>query len=131
MRRFTVFTFLYLAVGLCLTATAFQSPDLASRPKTVLLLNAGLLYLFAILSTFSFWHEGLLRNRNRRHEQPIWRQRFITIAPWLLIVLSLVSLSITVLTEYGKNSAIEQAALALTLILVNVELIFTRRQIQS
>ena len=131
MRRFTVFTFLYLAAGICLTAIAFQSPDLASRPKTVLLVNAGLLYLFAVLSTFSFWHEGLLRNRNRRHDQPIWRQRFITIAPWLIIVLSLFSLSITVLTEYGKNSAIEQAALALTLILVNVESIFTRRKIQS
>lgn len=130
MRRFTVFTFLYLAAGICLTAIALQSPALASRPKTVLLLNAGLLYLFAVLSTFSFWHQGLLRNRNRLHDQPIWRQKFITIAPLLIIVLTLFSLSFIVLTEYGKNFAIEQAALTLTIILVNVELILTRRQIQ-
>ena len=65
MRRFILFTLLYLAAGICLTAIALQSPDLALRSKVGLLTNAGRLYLCSVLSTFSFWHENILRQNNR------------------------------------------------------------------
>jgi hypothetical protein len=42
MRHFTLFTFLYLAAGICLTAIALQSPDIALRSKVGFLINAGL-----------------------------------------------------------------------------------------
>jgi len=45
MRRFTLFTLLYLAAEACLTAIALQHPNLTPNVKTNLLVDAGLLYL--------------------------------------------------------------------------------------
>ena len=80
MRHFTIFTFLYLAAGICLTAIALQSPDIALRLKTGLLIDAGLLYLFAVLCTFSFWHQNVLRQNSRR-AQPTWKQQLRAVTP--------------------------------------------------
>ena len=127
MRHFTMFTFLYLAAGICLTAIALQSPDIALRLKTVLLINAGLLYLFAVLSTFSFWRQNVLRQNSRR-DQPTWRQQLRAVAPWLLIAASLFSSIFIVLTEHWTNDAIAQVATMLTIILLCVEQILVRNQ---
>jgi hypothetical protein len=55
MKRFTLFTFLYLALGVCLTAIALGYPNLPSGLQTSLLINAGVSYLVCLFSTFPFW----------------------------------------------------------------------------
>ncbi|KAM3098880.1 hypothetical protein ACKFKF_16565 [Phormidesmis sp. 146-12] len=57
MKRFTLFTFLYLALGACLTAIALGYPNLPSSLQTSLFINAGASYITCILSTFPFWRE--------------------------------------------------------------------------
>ncbi|XGV97601.1 MAG: hypothetical protein ACAF41_01370 [Leptolyngbya sp. BL-A-14] len=127
MRRFTVFTFLYLAAGICLTAIALQSPDIALRSKVSLLINAGLFYLFAVFSTYPFWRRSVLR-QNRRSDQPTWRQQLRTVAPWLLIAASLLSSIVIVQTEHGTNHAITQVVPMLAIVLLGIEQILVRNQ---
>ena len=91
MRHFTLFTLLYLAAGVCLTAIAIQYPDITPNLKTILLINAGFLYLAAVFSTFTFWRQGLLRSQAKLHDKPAWQRNFVTIAPWLIIALMLVT----------------------------------------
>ena len=124
MRRFTLFSLLYLAAGICLTAIAFQFPDIASRSKTSLLLNAGLLYICAVLSTFSFWHQRL---SNRRRDLPTWRQKLSTIAPWLTLAFTLVGFIFNV-PKHWTSAAIAQASPSLILTLLCIEWIFARNQ---
>lgn len=64
MRRFTVFTLLYLA-AICLTAIAFGQPDSTPILKKLMLLNAGTFYLFVVFSTFRFWQQGVLNSKSR------------------------------------------------------------------
>jgi uncharacterized membrane protein len=128
MRRFTLFTLLYLAVGVCLTAIALQHPNLTPNLKTNLLVDAGLLYLFAILSTFSFWHQGVLRSQNRMRDQPAWKRNFVTIAPWLVIGLTIVASISYLLGQNWTTEAIARSALGLPVILLCAEQISVRRQ---
>jgi hypothetical protein len=53
MRRFTWFTFLYLALGVCLTAIALTYPNLSSSLQTSLSIGAGASYTETILRAFS------------------------------------------------------------------------------
>jgi NADH:ubiquinone oxidoreductase subunit 6 (subunit J) len=91
MRRFTLFTLLYLATGICLTAIALQYPDMTPNAKTSLLVSAGLLYLCAVFTTFPFWHQSVQRFQARLRDKPVWQQKFVAIAPWLVIASVLVS----------------------------------------
>ncbi len=61
MKRFTLFTFLYLALGVCLTAIALGYPNLPSGLQTSLLISAGASYIVCLLSTFPFWRETTIR----------------------------------------------------------------------
>ena len=131
MRRFTVFTLLYLAAGICFTAIAFQQPDLTPSLKKTLLFSAGMLYLLAVLSTFRFWHQGVLNSQNRLREQSAWRQKLSVIAPWLIIAVTLFSFILTLLTSHQTTDAIAQAVSGVTLILLCVEWLFTLSQIKS
>lgn len=65
MRRFTVFTLLYLAAAICLTAIAFGQPDSAPSLKKTMIVNAGTFYLFVVFSTFRFWQQGVLNSKSR------------------------------------------------------------------
>lgn len=131
MRRFTLFTILYLAAGVCLTAIALQYPALAPNVKTNLLVDAGLLYLCAIFTTFPFWHQFAQRSRARRRDKPAWQQNFVAIAPWLLIVLVLVSAISNVLIHNWAIEALAEASLGLPLILLCVENLFVRNQVRQ
>ncbi len=99
MKRFTLFTFLYLATGICLTATcsrqrfaiALGYPDMTPNAKTSLLVSAGLLYLCAVFTTFPFWHQSVQRSQARLRDKPAWQRNFVAIAPWLVIASVLVS----------------------------------------
>jgi hypothetical protein len=130
MRRFTPFTLIYIAAAVCLTAIAFQHTVLSASLKKSLLVNAGLLYLFAILSTFRFWHQSALNRQSRLRNQPVWKQKLVAITPWLLIAITLFSFILAVLAYHWTTAVIAQAVSGLTLILLCVEWLFTRHQIQ-
>lgn len=131
MRRFTLFTLLYLAAGVCLTAIAFQHPDMTPNAKTSLLIAAGLLYLCAVFTTFSFWHQFAQRVQARLSDKPAWQRNFVTIAPLFLIVLVLVSAISNVLNHHWAIEALASAAWGLPLIFLSVEDLFVRNQIRQ
>lgn len=119
MRRFTVFTFLYLAAGICLTVIALGQPDSTPNLRKTVLLNAGILYVFAVLSTFRFWQQSIVKSKLR--QQHPWRQKLGPIAPWLIIAVTLYLFISTVLTNDGTTNIIAQAVSGLTQILLCVE----------
>jgi hypothetical protein len=125
MRRFTLFTLLYLATGICLTAIALQYPDMTPNAKVSLLVSAALLYLCAVFTTFPFWHQFAQRSQERLRDKPVWQQNFVAIAPWLVIASVLVSAIADVLNH---SLAIEALA-NLPLIFLSVENLLVRNQI--
>jgi hypothetical protein len=131
MRRFTLFTFLYLAAGVCLTAIALGHPDMTPNLKTNLLVDAGLLYLFAVFTTFPFWHQFAQRSQAGLRDKPAWQQNLVAIAPWLLIILVLVSAISNVLNHNWTIEAFASAALGLPIILLSVENLFVRNQMRQ
>jgi NADH:ubiquinone oxidoreductase subunit 6 (subunit J) len=138
MKRFTLFTFLYLATGICLTAIALQYPDMTPNAKTSLLVSAGILYLCAVFTTFPFWHQSVQRSQARLRDKPAWQQKFVAIAPWLVIASVLVStlarLPEVIPDVLNRNWAIEtlaSAALGLPIIFLSVENLFVRNQIRQ
>jgi hypothetical protein len=131
MKRFTLFTFLYLATGICLTAIALQYPDMAPNVKTSLLVSAGLLYLCAVFTTFPFWHQSVQRSQARLREKPAWQQKFVSIAPWLVIASVLVSAIADVLNRNWAIETLASAALGLPIIFLSVENLVVRKQIRQ
>ncbi|MBW4569559.1 MAG: hypothetical protein KME31_16490 [Tolypothrix carrinoi HA7290-LM1] len=130
MKRFTLFTLLYLAAGVCLTAFALQYPDITPNLKKILLFNAGLLYLLAVLSTFAFWRQGVQRSLARLREQSTWKHNFVTIAFWLVIVLTLVTSISDLLHQNWATEAIAKASSGLPIILLSAESLFVRSQLR-
>ena len=126
MKRFTVFTLIYLAAGICLTAIAFHQPDLTPYIKKTLLLNAGLLYLSAGLSTFRFWHQSVLNSQSKLRKRPARKLIY-----WAVIAVTLFSLIFNVLTYHWTTHVIAQAVTDLTIILLYAEVLFSRHKIQS
>ena len=120
--RITVFTLLYLAAGICLTAIALQQPDLSLSFKRLLLTAAALLYLFTVLSSFRHWQQGIYRF----HNQSTWLQKLF---PWLIITVTLFSIIFEVLTNQPMTDVTAFCIGTIPLILVCVEWIF-RTQIQ-
>lgn len=131
MRRFTLFTLLYLATGICLTAIALQYPDMIPNAKTSLLVSAGLLYLCAVFTTFPFWHRSVQRFQARLGDKPAWQQKFVAIAPWLVIASVLVSAVADVLNHSSAIEALASAALGIPIIFLSVENLFVRNQIRQ
>jgi hypothetical protein len=69
MKRSTVFTFLYLGLGVCLTAIAFGYPNLSSGLQTSLFISAGVSYIACIFNPF--WRERTIRFYRRRNSSVI------------------------------------------------------------
>ncbi|MBN3925052.1 hypothetical protein [Nostoc sp. NMS4] len=132
MRRFTFFTLAYLAAGVCLTAIALKYPNITPNLKTILLIEAGMLYTFSIFSTSPFWRQTLLQSQNKLRQQATWKKKFLPIALWLGIGLTIFSsLFNLVVNHYWTTEAIGQAALGLMIILPSAENLFLRSQTQS
>ena len=115
MKRFTLFTFLYLALGVCLTATcsrqrfaiALGYPNLPSGLQTSLFVNTGVSYFICFLSTFPFWRETTLR---------IYRSRnSMVILPWLVIGVNIV---VSIWEVQSQNWTIEVILGALSRLIV-------------
>ncbi len=69
MKRSTLFTFLYLALGVCLTAIALGYPNLPSGLQTSLLISAGVSYIACIFNPS--WRERTIRFYRRRNSSVI------------------------------------------------------------
>lgn len=127
MKRFTLFitlfTFLYLALGVCLTAIALGYPNLPSSLQTSLFINAGASYLVCILSTFPFWREATIRIYRRRNS--------VVILPWLVIGVNIVVMIWETQSQNWTMEAILQAFSRLFVVLVFAEIIVITWQVNS
>jgi hypothetical protein len=123
MKRFTLFTFLYLALGVCLTAIALGYPNLPSGSQRSLFISAGTSYIFCLLSTFPFWHERTIRFYRRRNSA--------VILPWLVIGFNIVWMIWEVQSQNWTMEAILGAFLRLIVVLPFVELIVITWQVNS
>jgi hypothetical protein len=131
MKHFTLFTFLYLGTGVCLTAMALGHLDIISNLKTTLLVNAGFLYLVSVLSTFQFWRQSVLRSKARLRDKSAWQRNFVMIAPWLIIALTLFTAISDLVNHNWATSAIARASVGLLPILLSSEQLFIRSQIRQ
>lgn len=123
MKRFTLFTFLYLALGVCLTAIALGYPNLPSGLQTSLFINAGVSYLVCLLSTFPFWRETAIRFYRRRNSA--------VVLPWLVIGVNIVWMIWEVLSQNWTMEAILQAFSRLIVVLLFAELIVITWRVNS
>ena len=123
MKRFTLFTFLYLALGVCLTAIALGYSNLPSGLQTSLFISAGASYIACILSTFPFWRETAIRFYRRRNS--------VVILPWLVIGLNIVWMIWEVQSQNWTMEAILQAFSRLIVVLLFAELIVITWQVNS
>lgn len=123
MKRFTLFTFLYLALGVCLTAIALGYPNLPSGLQTSLFINAGASYLVCLLSTFPFWRETTIRFYRRRNSA--------VILPWLVLGITIISMIWEVQSQNWTMEAILGAFSRLIVVLLFAEIIVIIRQVNS
>ena len=123
MKQFTLFTFLYLALGVCLTAIALGYPNLPSGLHTSLFISAGASYIACILSTFPFWRETTIRFYRR--------QNSAVILPWLVIGFTIVWMIWEVQSQNWVMEAILQAFSRLIVVLLFAELIVITWQVNS
>jgi hypothetical protein len=123
MKRFTLFSFLYLALGVCLSAIALGYSNLPSGLQTSLFASAGASYLVCLFSTFPFWREATLRLYRRRNSA--------VILPWLVIGVNIV---VTIWELQSQNwimEAILQTFSRLLVILIFAEIIVITWQVNS
>jgi len=123
MKQFTLFTFLYLALGVCLTAIALGYSNLPSGLQKSLFINAGASYLVCILSTFPFWREATIRFYRRRNSA--------VILPWLVIGFNIVWMLWEVQSQNWAMEAILQAFSRLIVVLLFAEIIVITQQVNS
>ncbi len=123
MKRFTLFTFLYLALGVCLSAIALGYPNLASRLQTSLFSSAGMSYIACILSTFPFWRETAIRFYRRRNS--------LVIVPWLVIGFIIIWTIWELQSQNWTMAAILQALSWILIVLLQAELIVITWQVNS
>ena len=123
MKQFTLFTFLYLALGVCLTAITLGYPNLTSGLQRSLFISAGASYIFCILSTFPFWRETTIRFYHRRNSA--------VILPWLVIGFNIVWMLWEVQNQNWAMEAILQAFSRLIVVLLFAEIIVIAQQVNS
>jgi hypothetical protein len=115
MKRFTLFTFLYLTLGVCLTAIALGYPNLSSSLQASLFISAGASYIACLLSTFPFWRETTIRLYRRRNSA--------VILPWLVIGVNIVWMIWEPQSENWTMEAILRAFSRLLVVLLFAEII--------
>lgn len=123
MKRFTLFTFLYLVLGVCLTAISLGYPNLPSGLQTSLFISAGVAYLVCLFSTFSFWRETTIRLYRRRNSA--------VILPWLVIGFNIVWMIWEVQSQNWMMEAILQSFSRLIVVLLFAEIIVITWQVNS
>ncbi|NJO08216.1 MAG: hypothetical protein HC876_23430 [Chloroflexaceae bacterium] len=122
MKRSTLFTFLYLALGVCLTAIAFGYPNLPSGLQTSLLINAGASYIACIFNPFL--RERTIRFYRRRRNSSV-------ILSSLVIGLTIIGIIWEVLSQNWAMEAFLGAFSQLIIVLGFAENIVIIRQVNS
>ncbi|MHC5742127.1 MAG: hypothetical protein ACYTXT_09490 [Nostoc sp.] len=128
MKHFTLFTFLYLVAGVCLTAIALGHPDITPNHKITLLINAGLLYLVTVLSTFQFWRQRLIHRQERLRDKPAWDRNFFMILLSLIIGFTLFTAIPDLVNHNWAIEVIARVSVAPLLILTSTEQLLIRSQ---
>jgi hypothetical protein len=123
MKRFTLFTFLYLALGVCLTVIALGYPNLPSGLQTSLFASAGASYLVCLFSTFPFWREATIRFYRSRNS--------LVILPWLVIGVNIVVTIWEVQSQNWTMESILGAFSRLLVVLIFAEVIVVKWQVNS
>jgi hypothetical protein len=123
MKRYTLFTFLYLALGVCLSAIALGYPNLPSRLQTSLFVSAGMSYIVCILNTFPFWREMTIRFYRRRNSA--------VILPWLALGFTTIWTIWELQSQNWAMEAILQAFSRLIVVLLFAEIIVITWQVNS
>ena len=123
MKRFTLFSFLYLALGVCLSAIALGYPNLPSGLQNSLFGSAGVSYLVCLFSTFPFWRETAIRFYRRRNS--------MVIVPWLVLGFTIIWMIWEVQSQNWAMEAILQALSRLLVVLLQAELIVITWQVNS
>lgn len=121
MKRSALFTFLYLALGACLTAIALGYPNLPSGLQTSLLINAGASYITCIFNPF-------LRERTIRFYR---RRNLSVILSSLVIGFIIIWMIWQVQSQNWTMEAILQALPWLIGVLLFAENIVIIRQVNS
>lgn len=121
MKRSTLFTFLYLALGVCLTAIAFGYPNLPSGLQTSLFISAGASYIACIFEPF-------LRERTIRFYR---RRNSSVILSSLVIGFTIIWMIWQVQSQNWTAEAILQALPWLIVVLLFAENIVIIRQVNS
>lgn len=121
MKRSTLFTFLYLALGVCLTVIALTYPNLPSGLQTSLLISAGVSYIACIFNPS--WRERTIRFYRSRNSSVILSSLVIG----LTIVVTIWELQ----SQNGTMEAILQAFSRLIIVLLLAENIVIIRQVNS
>ncbi|MBE9136476.1 hypothetical protein IQ254_04560 [Nodosilinea sp. LEGE 07088] len=122
MKRSTWFTFLYLALGVCLTAIAFGYPNLPSGLQTSLFISAGVSYIACIFNPF--WRERTIHFYRRRRNSSV-------ILSSLVIGFIIIWMIWQVQSQNWTMEAILQALPWLTGVLIFAENIVIIRQVNS
>lgn len=123
MKRFTLFTFLYLALGVCLSAIALGYPNLPSGLQRSLFISAGTSYIVCLLSTFPFWRERTIHFYRSRNSA--------VILPWLVIGVNIVWMIWEVQSHNWTMEAILQALSRLLVVLPFAEIIVITWKVNS
>jgi len=121
MKRSTLFTFLYLALGVCLTAIAFGYSNLPSGLQTSLFVSAGISYIVCIFNPS--WRERTIRFYRRRNSSVILSS--------LVIGFTIIGIIWQVQSQNWAMEAILGAFSQLIVVLLFAENIVIIRQVNS
>ena len=128
MKHFTLFTLLYIALGVCFTSIALQQLGMIPRLKTELLAIDFFTYLFAVLSTFPSWHQRILRIQRRLSNKPTWKQNLLRFSFVVPPIFFLVQFIISLLTHSWSAETVLNFCTFLFILLPCVETLSFRRQ---
>lgn len=109
-------------------AIALGHPDITPNHKITLLINGGLLYLVAVLSTFRFWRQRLIHHQERLRDKPAWDRNFFMIPLLLIIGFTLFTAIPDLVNHNWAIEVIARVSVAPLVILASTEQLLIRSQ---
>lgn len=128
MKNITLFTLIYIALGVCFTIIALQEPGMIPRLKTHLLLISFFTYLLAVLSTFSSWNQRIQRIQRRLSNQPIWKQNVLRLSFLVPPIFFFVQFIISLLSHSCSAETVLNFCIFLFVLLPCIETLSFRSQ---
>lgn len=128
MRYRNLFTVLYLAIAVLLTVLALQVKVAANLISEVWMF-AGLSYLVAWMSRFSFWRRGMYDREKRISAWPAWQQTMLTLVAVFILASILLAPLWNVSTTGWSIATLVQLCAPLPLVILSAEQWFVRSQV--